>query len=525
MPNRDDVRKLADELLRDLEVRLQGDGWTTHERLASVPPSPFAAGHLVTFSRSLKDGFIATATFSWMQEDASSSLVVAGHVGLDYEPAGALLAALTDPEVMGVVFSGPRVLVEVSEAGGVREAAEQLALFAGEQARPAESVRSIDTVIELLRDDRAVPLTNSTAAGLALDDVEAEDAAAEQPDGEEFVAEYEESPAAAEAKLAEAEAIAVLLAVVGRHDEARRVLAAYEPPGEEVGLVRMYRRFERHFMRFLDSGGELPPPRTPPRWPPSPMRPEPAPSFSQAFAERLPEVRARQDAVKAVRAVSQGKTRDELRTLFEKELDERGVKSHPSDVDTQVDLLATERESFGKARIAVRGLKALGELAGLRREPVEPVAEGFPPEPEEADTQTVPEPSDARLELPERAAYPIAGSPHRRVAVELDPAARALLDRVAQRGSLGTGQTPRMVLTEAWLTWDTGPSTTEQRLNVHIGAERVGQLGPDVAEQFRPAMEAAAERDEDQWVHAHLAASSGTMPYLLEISLPKHGGR
>ncbi len=188
-------------------------------------------------------------------------------------------------------------------------------------------------------------------------------------------------------------------------------------------------------------------------------------------------------------------------------------------------MLATEREPVGKARIAVRGLKALGELAGLRREPVEPVAERVPPEPEEADSETVPEPSDALLELPEQAAYPMMGSPHRRVAVELDPAARAWLDRVAQRGSLGSGQTPRLVLVETWLTSDTGPSTTEQRLNVHIGAQRVGQLGPDVAEQFRPAMEAAAERDEDPWVHAHLTASSGAMPYLLEIPLPKRGGR
>ena len=523
------MQQLFEDLRAELCERLQTEDWTTQERLACVPPVPFAAGHLVTFSRSLNDGFIVMATFSWMWEEGSSPLRVVGHVGSEYEPAGALLAALTDPVIMGVVLSGLHVSVEVAGAGDVQGAVGRLGLFVGEQAKTVERVRDVDTVISLLREGCAVPFTDRMVAGLAFDGVQARVMAAEPVDAEDSLAgdklaEHQESPAAAEAKLAKTELIAVLLTVAGRHDEAHGVLTNYEPPGEEADLARKYGRFVRHFTRFHDAGGELPPPSTPPRWPPSPVRLEPpSRTFSQFLLKKLPEARARQEAVKAVRAVSQRKTREELRTLFEEELDKRGLKLPPSTVETQVGLLSTERESFGKARIALRGLKALGKLAGLQSESAGPVAERAPQE-SEADTETRPEPDDPQFDLPEHATYPIVGSSRRRAAVGLDPSARAWLDRVAQRGSLGSGPIPGLVLVKTWLTWDTEPSTTQPRLNVHVGTERVGQLSSDIAEQFRPAMEVVAERDEDPWTHAYLSASSGAMPYLLEIALPIYDG-
>jgi hypothetical protein len=78
-------------------------------------------------------------------------------------------------------------------------------------------------------------------------------------------------------------------------------------------------------------------------------------------------------------------------------------------------------------------------------------------------------------------------------------------------------------MVEIWLTWDAELPPMEAGLNVHIGAERVGELGVDAAGHFRPAMEAAAERDEDPWTHAHLSMTSGEMPYVLEIALPERG--
>jgi hypothetical protein len=57
-------------------------------------------------------------------------------------------------------------------------------------------------------------------------------------------------------------------------------------------------------------------------------------------------------------------------------------------------------------------------------------------------------------------------------------------------------------------------------LAVHIGAERVGVLRTNVEEQFHPVLEAAAERDEDPWTRGRLSASTGPLPFLLEVELP-----
>jgi hypothetical protein len=281
------MQELADELVSELDARMQADDWARQRRATRVSVAQFAAGHLVTFSHSLKEGFIATATFSWMREDGSSPLVVVGHIGLEYEPADALLAALTDPEILGVVLSEPHVLVEISGADGPGGIAERLAVFVREEARALERVKGIDSVIELLRDGRAVPFMTSTAGLLALDTVDADTEEAEPGDGKYATAEDEEFPADVEANVAKAELIAVLLAVSGRHEEARTVLAEYEPPADEGELVRKYGRFVRRFARFLEADGDLEIPSSPPR-----VRAEAPPSFPQFFAEKRPEIRA-----------------------------------------------------------------------------------------------------------------------------------------------------------------------------------------------------------------------------------------
>ena len=75
-------------------------------------------------------------------------------------------------------------------------------------------------------------------------------------------------------------------------------------------------------------------------------------------------------------------------------------------------------------------------------------------------------------------------------------------------------------MVEIWLTWDTELPQALARLNVHIGDERVGWLGADAANCFRPAMEAAAERDEDPWTYAYLTATFGAAPHMLTVGLP-----
>ncbi len=73
---------------------------------------------------------------------------------------------------------------------------------------------------------------------------------------------------------------------------------------------------------------------------------------------------------------------------------------------------------------------------------------------------------------------------------------------------------------EAWLTWGAEPHVAYSPIAVHIGAEWVGVLDPDATENFRPVMEAAAERDEDPCGRARLTRLPGQTPYVLEVALP-----
>ena len=101
------------------------------------------------------------------------------------------------------------------------------------------------------------------------------------------------------------------------------------------------------------------------------------------MAEQRPVVQARQQATQAARAVSQGKSREEIRQLLRAKLDERDVKMQPVAFEQTVDLLATEREPLGKARLVLRGLKALKDLGGQGRPRAVETSGGQQPEPEE----------------------------------------------------------------------------------------------------------------------------------------------
>jgi hypothetical protein len=499
---------LVDELLLVLESRLQTAGWARHDRIARVGPAAFAAGHLASFSRQAGDEFAVTAIFSWMKEDESSPLIVAGRIGLEYAPAGPWLAALTDPEIYGVLLLEPLVGVDVGTGAEVDAAVAELVAFVSEYSRNAASVSDLDALIELLRAGQAIPLTRSAGSGAALDYVE-EDAPEEVRAESD---EHEEYPAEAQAKLASVELMSVLLVLADHADEARGVLSDYQPPSGEPQLATQHARFVRHFDRFL-AGGSDQPPSTPARWPPSPVGPERARGFAERITELAPKVRAQQEAVEAVRAVSEGKTREELRDLLERELDKRGVPMDPSTVETKVDLLATERETFGRARIALKGLKALGELITQQSPLTESQFHEHAAPPDE------PPKIATEFDLPQRAAYPIDGSLQRRATVALEPDARPWLERFASRSSLGHGQ--HLAVVDVWLSGEFGRPTTEARVTVHIGAHPVGHLLPGDADLFRGAMDAAADRNEDAWTRARLTASSGAMPYQLEVMLPR----
>ena len=222
--------------------------------------------------------------------------------------------------------------------------------------------------------------------------------------------------------------MSALLASAGRYGEARRALAngnLAAPAGEGS---RNYKRFVRQLMRWIDARGRLRLPTTPAQWPPLEWPPKPVDvSWGQAFAENYPKAQARRQAKAAVRAVSRGKTRDELRALLQQELRERDAWMEPREVEMTIDLLATEHEPLGKARLALRGIKALSELVTVGHKIFEDVREP----PEEKLEETEPE----WLKPPERAPYPIRTVRQHCVAVQLDPGARTWLERVVHAGS------------------------------------------------------------------------------------------
>lgn len=176
-------------------------------------------------------------------------------------------------------------------------------------------------------------------------------------------------------------------------------------------------------------------------------------------------------------------------------------------VDDQVEMILAEREPFGKARFALRTLKALKDSQSSRGSPTKQVIER-PNEPDDEPDW---------LEPPERAAYPVSSISPQWTPVELDPAAREWLERIKDSDPSHLAGSRNV---EVWLTRDSGNPANPSCLAVHIGAERVGVLRADVEEQFRPVMEAAAERDEDPWTRGRLSATSGSLPFLLEVELP-----
>ena len=499
MPGEDETTGLVEALVRGMTERLSAQGWTVMEQQQR---SPRFAG-VGAFSRPLDDGFSAVAIFPSQPRELrpiedgrldASGLIVVGRLGVGYEPAETLVSACTGSRVPGIVLNAPTISATVCVASELQEAEDQLAGFAADHAVPiAQRYTDVHNLIEALRDHSAVPFTGEAHSWYA--------SLGAGPESTLSPLENEE-----------AELIPALLATAGRYGEARAALAGYTSrDGEDIDS-RDYRRFARQLTRWLDADGHLPFPSTPARWPPpSSFRwvPQPTPSFGEIFfdKDRKEKALARKEALDAVRAASQDKSRDEVRALLEQELSERGLTTEPLMVEREVEMILAHREPFGKTRFVLRALKQLKDSQPSGGGLLKQVSE----RPDEPDGEP------DWLKPPDRAAYPVWSAGPKWAAVELDPAARTWLERIKESdpGHLAGGHE-----LEVWLTWDSSDPATDSRLAVHIGAEQVGILRPDFEEKFRPVMEAAAERDEDPWTRGRLSAISGSMPYLLEVELP-----
>lgn len=467
--------------------RLSSQGWTLLEQKLFDPPG------VGTFALPLRDGFVATfVVVDDLLEDESGALTLSpvGLMGLDYEPARQITTALTGVARSGVVLKQPSLAVGLPDAGDAPEAADSLVRFAAEQAPSLTGLASVDTLIEMLRHRSAAPSIEPMA-------VLRGDEPVVPPPG------YPELPDPVP------ELVAALLAGAGHYDDAHRALEECEQPDSEGG--RENARFVRQLTRWVQNAGELALPTTPAEWPAdwrSRLRnSQPPPSLGQFAAENMPEIRTRQDAVRAVRAVSAGKSREELRTLLRSELSSREVSMPPVTFEQTIESLATQQEPFGKTRLAVRGLRALWDL-GHSPSVTRAMVSDQPSDP----------PNPAWMRTPERAAYPIRLSGRDRAAVELDPAAATVLESVMSATGAGMVQTRNV---EVWFGSDDEPSQGVSRVSVHLGSKRIGDLDAQASERYRPALQAAGERDEDPWADAHLTRIPGATPYVLDVPLPE----
>jgi hypothetical protein len=482
MPSRDETRRIVERLHHGLSERLASAGWT------AIEGEVHAAPEIGKFARRLAAGFSATAIFPFLRDQESGELTIAARAGIEYLPARDLLAALVASDVSGVLLNEPSVLTQISNRSGPEDATQRLVDFTLTQALPAAEMSSdIDSLITMLRGGRAVPFRRLGGGIYA----------------------YQAMGPGRTLSLhgAEAELVPALLAASGRREDARRALDEFIARDDEQVRVPEYRRFARQLGRRLDAETDTPLPTTPARWPlRRPTRVEHQ-SIGATFAKARHDARIKNEVVEATRALSDGKSRDEIKAVLQRELDKRDLTMEPLEIETQLDLITTLQEPFGRGRLALRGLKALKEL-GTGRIELTKVVRG----------EWEPPPQPDWIKPPERASYPVGpASAPRWAAVELDPGAQPLLGRTAElgRGRLGVG--PRL---EVWLAWDRPVSPTDPRLAAHIGSERVGVLSSDAATQFRFVTEAAAERDEDPRIEGRLTALSGEVPYLLEVALP-----
>lgn len=468
-----------------VQKRLGEEGWS------SLDNHPIGLPQRRVNATPLRDGWFATLLVDdWLEDDEHETpvLVVAGVLGLDCEPARRITTALIGSPRSGVVVKDPSLSIALPDETEAEAAVDSLVRFASEHLDSLSKLADVDTVIGMLRDHRAAPASELTPF----------------LEGERV----DPPPGYPELTDSVTELIPALLVGVGRYEEARNALALCEDPHWQEIAGANDRRLLRQLTRWVDSEGGLELPSTPRRWPaewpPPASDPDPTRGFKAFRAEQRPEALARREAISATRAASAGKSREQIRELLGAELERRSVRMQPVEFEQNVDFLVTEHEPFGKARLAMRGFKALTDLISTG-----PVLVGAL----RHDRELQDEPDPTWAKTPDRAGYPMWPVVRERVAVELDTDAEPRLAELmsGSRGQFGNRNV------EVWLSQD------ESGLMVHVGSKRMGRLDAHAAMAFRGAIEAAADRDEDVRTDAHLTRMTGTPPYVLDLPLYDSG--
>lgn len=481
-----------------LRMRAVTEGWTISEQIEGLPKatvdrheqSGISRGRLESFGFKMCSAFAGMAFFEWECDAESEAITLKGAIGIVHLPTRLLLARFIGSDVSGVALSDSCVEARLAKTEDVAtEAAPVLNLVSLQSRHILERLANIEMLPGWLRSREVVPFVNTDADIGSMDPVHA----------------------------AHAEALLILafLAGAGQSEKTQQALREYEWLGSEDGWSpREYRRFVRQILRMLDVGSQFALPTTDPIWPACPTKTSPSRNPWRVIATQHRAGQSRREAVSAVRATSKGKTREEIRKHLGRELDRREVSMDQSMIDTTLELLATEEMRFGKVRIALRAARAL--CVSVR--PAKKWSKA------RSGVQALEMPFDSSvrqwMKTPERAAYPVRSAGEGSVLVEVEPMAQSRLHNVMSASLPEVGDAG---VVEVWLAWDDGSGQAGSRINVHIGDQFVARLDVDASEQLRPAMEAAAERDEDPWMTARLDSMRGSDDkplYVLDVGLP-----
>jgi hypothetical protein len=468
----DEVERALMTLSGSVADRLSAAGWK--RRLLDGDRTQ------ATLTRLAQNGIIAVieirrTSFHW---PVDWPVEVETSLGVGYEAALNLMPLLTvhpraalivDPE------QGPtnRFSVQLNGADSVDQAAQRIVQFATEHA-----AATVEPFPDAAAIDEYLWNEDETAQTPSEEDTENED-------GDRGVSDFD-----TQGRL-------VLLAAMGRHEEARALLATHAADQPDRSIDRDDRRFIRQLTRWLDAGGPVAPPieetlaRLPRR-----TRP-PRPSWSNARAES----KAKKEARDAVRSKSRDKTLDQLKELITAEYSARGIEIAPSMVDFAAEMLQAEQQPFGRVRTALKAIRILKSAGGETIRLIKHASDGDP----------------EWLLPPDRAAYPMIADRNRYTAVQLDAATNDLLERVRTEGPRRVGH---WVLIDVWLAREVpaGP------LVASIGAQRVGTIPESQANEFDHVLRAASLFDEDPFVRGRLTAADGKGAIALEIPLPESQG-
>ena len=469
-------------LLRESVVdRLSVRGWTGRDL---TDDSPAAIQRTVaTVTRTGDNGVlvaveIVRTSFNW---PLRWPVTIAARMGVGYEPALNLMPLLTLP---------PRAILVHDQADG--GAASLPVSLAG----PGDIIPAAEQIAGWVR-LRAAGVA-SRFADVAAIDAELERRLSIQPARPERTRSDggpKERPVGIPDRLA-------LLAVMGRYEQTRTLLAGYEADaGDRSAEGRAGsadRRFVRQLRRWLELGSPPAPPvedtlailAPPPR--------EPRPARGQVLAAVRVKRKAETEARQSARAQAKGKNLDQLKTLVASEHSARGIELPPFAVAWYAEMLQIEqRRPFGRVRARLKGLRI---SAALGRDFVRMIRGRSPTDPD-------------WLRPPQRASYPVRTNRTHYIPVELDPAGRAWMDRVQAHAPRRLGP---WTLVDAWLDRD---QQTGQ-LVVHIGEHRVGTLHSDDTHRFDRVMTAAALFDEDPVAEARLSpAENPESTPLLELAI------